>query len=640
MQLSAIWVNGHYLFNTATFNFGAKFLYDFKLNGNMLTVERTENPNHITGFFSDTSPNLSLVSAIVGQNGSGKTSALTIIRNALHGNHAWGGYVLYNFALLIFENNADEEVHVVFSIPIYERLQKNSIQTQFIGFSAKREELNAETVYYSPFFEGKDFYFNNSNSPDIDISADRLLHLDIEENDRKEKHSPLLEHRYQNIYRQFDFLVTPLAKILYADYQIPFYDSVELYFRGPSFFPDASHFHNTSYDFRPFLTKLYELWQAQIYATERQVDSRTNIEEDKKIIKLWFLRELLRSLCLPLEAKNTFLDEGRVEIGIEDLDGLPLEEALIKFLENHNFSKFKSVSLPTATIKKLVAVSFEVIDSLPKARLLDTEKIELDFENARKIMDAHKDFLYEMRRFTDNPVGFIDVSPGNHIDLSSGEKAVLDLLSRFSFCIEEIKRRKEQSEVKGYEEGFPQHFILLLDEGDMGFHPVWKKKFVKTIVDVLPKFFEMFEGATVQIIFNTHDPLTLSDIPNRNVVYLKKDGDSQKVLAYEDSTRPKRSFGANISTLLSDSFFVEDGLVGDFAIHKIDKTIQWLQNKDDSSDADYHRKVIETIDEPLIQKKLSEMFAEKTGQNDLELKVVEAQIRMLEERKKELQKKP
>ncbi len=637
MQLAAIWVNGHYLFNTATFNFGAKFLYDFKLNSNMLTVERTENPNHITGFFSDTSLNLSLVSAIVGQNGSGKTSALTIIRNALHGNHAWGGYVLYNFALLIFENNADEEVYAVFSIPIYERLQKNSIETQFVGFSEKQEELKVETVYYSPFIEAKEFYLNTSAAPDIDVSGDMKLRTDIDKNNSKEKSDPILEHSRQNIERQFDFMQSPLAKRLHDDYGFPFYEWVKLKFRGPEFYPDAKFF-NTPDDFRPFIKKIYETWRVEIQATSTQVRRDTDIEEDRRIVKLWFLRTFLSSLCPPLETSNTYLDEGKVSIKPEDLDNLSGVDALLKFLDSHYFIKFKGVSLPTDAIKNLISTSFEIIDSLSKKSIRDTNVVHLDFENARKILDAHKDFLNGMKLFTDSPVGFLDIEPD--IELSSGEKAVLDLFSRFYFSIQEIQRRKEADEFKGYGTNFPNHFILLLDEGDMGFHPVWKKKFVKTIVDVLPKFFEKFEGATVQIIFSTHDPLTLSDIPNRNVVYLKKEGDSQKVLAYDDSTRPKRSFGANISTLLSDSFFVEDGLVGDFAIHKIDKTIQWLQNKEDSSDADYHRKVIETIDEPLIKKKLSEMFAEKTGQNDLELKVVEAQIRMLEERKKELQKKP
>lgn len=613
-------------------------MYEFHLNGDTLAVERTENSNHIPDFFSDTSPNLSLVSAIVGQNGSGKTSALTIIRNALYGDHAWGGYVLYNFALLIFENNADEEVYAVFSIPIYERLKKNSIETQFVGFSAKQEELNVETVYYSPFIEAKEFYLNTSAAPDIDVSGDMMLRLDIDRNSSKDDSDPVLEHSRQNIERQFDFMQSPLAKKLQEDYGFPFYDTVKLKFRGPKFYPDSSFFNNTPDDFRPFIKKIYETWRDEIHTTSTQVRRDTDINEDKKLIKLWFLRTFLSSLCRPLEDSNTYLDEGKVRIKPEDLDNLTGENALFKFLDSHYFIKFKGVSLPTEAIKRLISNSFRIIDALPKRSLRDTNAVHLDFDSARKILDAHKDFLNGMKKFSDDPVGFIDIEPD--IELSSGEKAVLDLFSRFNYSIREIQRRKDDDDIKGYGSNFPNHFILLLDEGDMGFHPVWKKKYVKTIVDVLPKFFEQYEGVTVQIIFTTHDPLTLSDMLNCNVVYMKKEGENYVVLETGNDSHPKQSFGANISTLLSDSFFVEDGLVGDFAVQKIDKTIQWLRDENDSVDADYHQRVIENIDEPLIRKKLSEMFAEKTGQSLLELRVIEEQIRMLEERKKELQKKP
>ncbi|WP_373553434.1 hypothetical protein [Haliscomenobacter sp.] len=376
----------------------------------------------------------------------------------------------------------------------------------------------------------------------------------------------------------------------------------------------------------------------EIYSTGRQIHSTTDIDEDKKIIKLWFLRELLSSISHPLESNNSFLDEGKMSINVTDLDNLSFYDALICFLDNHYFYEPQDVSLlPVVAIKKLLYVSFSIIESLSKHQLLDTQKIELDFMSAQKIMQAHKDFLYGMAAFTDTPVGFIDVSPRNLIELSSGEKAVLDLLSRFHFSIQEIKKR-ESNAIGGDTKNFPTHFCLLLDEGDMGFHPVWKKKYVKTIVDVLPKFFEQFQNSTVQIIFTTHDPLTLSDMPNKNVVYMKKEKDFCKVLQFDDSMRPKSSFGANISTLLSDSFFVDDGLVGEFAIQKIDKTIEWINDPEDMSNVDYHEKVIEIIDELLLKKKLAEMFAEKTGRNSLERKVIDEQIKILEQRKNKIQK--
>ncbi len=150
------------------------------------------------------------------------------------------------------------------------------------------------------------------------------------------------------------------------------------------------------------------------------------------------------------------------------------------------------------------------------------------------------------------------------------------------------------------------------------------------MVKTIPYFFELIEGApSVQIVFTTHDPLALSDIPNHNIVFMKKEDDSAsaEVLDYKDISRPK-SFGANVNDLLSHSFFVKKGLVGEFAKNKINRTINWL-NKELGHDFDkrivyseiensssYHKKVIAMIDEPIVKEKLQRMYVEAVVDED------------------------
>ncbi|NHQ72501.1 hypothetical protein HAP39_18440 [Elizabethkingia miricola] len=92
------------------------------------------------------------------------------------------------------------------------------------------------------------------------------------------------------------------------------------------------------------------------------------------------------------------------------------------------------------------------------------------------------------------------------------------------------------------------------------------------------------------------------------------------------------TFAANISDLLSDSFFIGDGLIGEFAKTKINETIEWLnstreeqvkkeksqKNKFDrlASKKGYHKKIIEIIDEPIIKSKLVEMYSEIFGNEE------------------------
>ena len=65
-----------------TLNFGGKYLYSFQSAGKNLIVQRRLNEKYIPNFFNIANSNCSvqLLSAIVGQNGVGKSSALDVIR--------------------------------------------------------------------------------------------------------------------------------------------------------------------------------------------------------------------------------------------------------------------------------------------------------------------------------------------------------------------------------------------------------------------------------------------------------------------------------------------------------------------------------------------------------------------------------
>jgi len=111
----------------------------------------------------------------------------------------------------------------------------------------------------------------------------------------------------------------------------------------------------------------------------------------------------------------------------------------------------------------------------------------------------------------------------------------------------------------------------------------------------------------------THSPFILSDLVESNIMYLgRKDDDVEK------------TFGANIHTLLDNSFFMEDGLMGKFAKKKIEDIINKLtlhklelskpirerdvQKTIKSIDKEDIKNVIENIGEPFLKKKLFDMY--------------------------------
>ncbi len=130
-----------------------------------------------------------------------------------------------------------------------------------------------------------------------------------------------------------------------------------------------------------------------------------------------------------------------------------------------------------------------------------------------------------------------------------------------------------------------QDTLLLIDEGDILLHPNWQKKFI----NYMYKFLELnFSDYKYHLIITSHSPFILSDLPKENVIFLNKYDDKKTNEKYPNLITKDlekgscinvsknielKTFGANIHTLLSDGFFMSDGLMGEFAKSKI-RTIQ------------------------------------------------------------------
>ena len=74
----------------------------------------------------------------------------------------------------------------------------------------------------------------------------------------------------------------------------------------------------------------------------------------------------------------------------------------------------------------------------------------------------------------------------------------------------------------------------------------------------------------MQIIFGSHSPMLLSDIPKDNVVFL---GDKEKVVEMRSIYN---TFGANIFDLIRLPFFLKQGPVGEFASMKVNALLAEL----------------------------------------------------------------
>lgn len=158
--------------------------------------------------------------------------------------------------------------------------------------------------------------------------------------------------------------------------------------------------------------------------------------------------------------------------------------------------------------------------------------------------------------------------------------------------------------------------LFLADEPDNAMHPVWKKRLIDSALEIFDNYSEI-PNITVHFIFTTHSPFLLSDIPKQNILFLDTfENGKCRVLNHDDVMEKNETFGANIHTLLSDSFFMSDGLIGEFARKKIQLVIDFLNDKEKILDRQKAWSIIQLIGEPFLKYKLEEMYHEKFSSDD------------------------
>jgi len=114
---------------------------------------------------------------------------------------------------------------------------------------------------------------------------------------------------------------------------------------------------------------------------------------------------------------------------------------------------------------------------------------------------------------------------------------------------------------------------IVLDEIELYFHPELQRRFINEIRVALSRLHRSGESNIegINILMLTHSPFILSDIPAQNVLLLETDLWSKKSVPKKSSFQ---TFAGNINEILSDSFFLDNSLMGKFAEEKIKSLVQ------------------------------------------------------------------
>ena len=202
---------------------------------------------------------------------------------------------------------------------------------------------------------------------------------------------------------------------------------------------------------------------------------------------------------------------------------------------------------------------------------------------------------------------------------SSGEYALFAIFSRLAWAVSRLRKQKKSK----------NSLIIILDEAEIGLHPKWQLEFIKTALEFINK--ECAPAFPVQFILTSHSPFIASDLPANSLIFLKKEDGRSKAVQLDEN---KDTFGANVHVLYQDTFFVEDSLIGRFALDKINELIDKINHIDkkvELSEIKELRQRIEIIGEPFIRKKLAEQLDRLVGGKDIndQIAQLEAQVEQL-----------
>lgn len=615
MELQYIWIQDYRSISEQGFNFGGEFIFDFDYATGNLAFKK--NINFIPDFFGS---KISNVTAIIGKNGSGKSTFLNFIKlNIAHdiGNTNLNYICIFKEKGKFYLYNSIHNVTV--KIPrelnaILENAPRGTIDGKLVSL-----KYPTAFMFYSPII---DFDIEDYEYTPLDLSTNYILRYTkpIKNSD----HSHFENIAFKEKKKQLEFI---------SEYHgsLPFNRPEELYMRPHEI--NVETLLNDLSEETKLLSNL-KYWQSIIVEEKKKTS-----DQSTKLSKTQIYEAMFWHLVNTTQVKKSFLDETikvpflnrRIPYKpISDSPTFEIVEQLFKSATKENeylisyaeFIEFSSAldNLSTDGAMYYFFARFNLTSRSDE----DSEK---KFASINKFLKAY----YEISKIGD----FLAIDFG----LSSGENAWLTLFSRLyggrkriSEYIANINESRTLSHKMDTFTDDPE-VVILIDEGETSFHPEWQRKFLSTLCDFLP---EVLNVPRVQLVLASNSPFLVSDLPKTNIQFVELKDNKTKVIEREMS-----SFGANIHDLLARDFFL-DIPIGEFAEKKISSAISQLNNSNDNNYLDHTEtlKLINIIDDPFVRDKMLQMYALKfesenweEGMLELQKQYIEAQLKKIRNKK-------
>ncbi len=566
MELVYLWVEKYKNIENQGFNFSPRFTCSYDEEKQELTIDKKDD------YASIFPPNIN-VTAIVGENGSGKSSLLNFI---IEQNESFGIFVFKSEdRFLIFSKNRINEISTIKSDFKYELnpayFHKHHTSLLFlrsymdINTYDIKEQLTIPRRFFQ-FSEKRDFISDlHKNTTELFnivlINTKKDIHDSFETDPYStlalNQHFTYLKDKYLHkilkYYPDLEKFIGQYFKVDKVTYELK--DLGNIFLASPSF---KDNYKNDN-----FLSAMFE-----IFNKEKSTENRIKI---LCLIFSYLYKEEIRSIILKNQDHANYIE----------LYSLLIEQQHRYVIVWNSFLKVMNEK-----------VNFKTIIT--------------------EYLAFIKEIRHEILEFTFTP------------SLSSGEEKLLYL---FVNIYDYVLYMKGIGKTK---------FTIIIDEPDTLLHPNWQRKLIFLLETFINKFFKddifnfiitshspfiLSDLPKENVIFLEKYEDKDDEVKNENQII----GNCKNVTKETNID----TFGANIHTLLSHGFFMKEGLMGEFAKEKIQNVINFLNNKESKIQSKEEAwKIIQVIGEPFLKYKLEEKFHENYSSDKVKN---EAKIKRLEE---------
>lgn len=631
MQIHFIWISNFKYFEEKGINLSAEYKFHLDVTHTVFGVEAhlhiEMNEDFIANFFEK--PNVANITAIIGKNGAGKSTIMDYIKAKLPEGLEAGfasDLVIYSvdeqpghpINYITYPENWKLTITGLKNVFISQPYSDSILESRSVRDQAKLGD--ADYIYYSYILdlkqEATDWkgLFNLSTTALIEETRRSIL-AELNGNTNRNQSTTDLEYLIGNeLSKAVQFLISEYRHLLpfnQPDSLSMFIDPADIeYFRYSA--------DEKNEDIKELLKKL----------DRKLLDDTMNEADVQRGIALFCQAILINFFLTERKYSNSIQSTHLLNIG----DTESIRDFVLRFFNHLQTNEVRAFGEPQSySYTRYIELS----DLAPRLITLFEDLVEEGFisiNDQQNQFGVRYDFALTsdadtiISRFFGLYLKVKGLSPFLQFrwrGLSTGEQSFLSFMSRFVH----LKRHQ----IGG--DQLRKDLIIMIDEGDAGFHPEWQKQFFKHSLDFLSS---LFSDHTIQLIYTANAPFLTSDLTKPHVLFLNKIGRAEtSVLEKENNRLP--TFGANIHQLYLDSFYVEGAIIGDFAKGRIDGIIGFLNDKRIKKPDEKIRKTIEQIGEPIIRIKLQAMWKEKFRETE-EIATLLARVAELKAAQKNIKK--